>query len=323
MKLHSFKFVIFSLVACASIAAQTTKSQPQALSPQIIASDRHSTVYSDMRVTVEKNAQASHTIIVTTPQGTFQAHTKTELTDPAALQNFSWTGALTPKKTETLAPGEITSLPLSDVDLLGVEISRNVTAALQYTAGTKKMPPARALVVWQGVAIDPNFVYQSFQSNTFDYVVVENALFQDKHITQAITHPSQALVLGKHELTPPPSHDVLFKNALNRALIPQNAKNTKYKILLMYASDLDRLSTQDITTLSKNNWFVAILGTQDQLSDEDLKKVSPFGLNCIVVNVLGKTLERVKECVIFGYIATIHPNVEAFRQEHFGANYQA
>ena len=324
MKLRSFKLVVFSLAACASISAQSTKSQqPRALSPQIIAGDRHATVYSDMRVTVEKNAQASHTLTITTPQGTFQVQTNAELKDPTALQNFSWTGALTPKKTEALATGEITSFPLQDVDLLGVEISTNITAAFQYTASAKKLKPARALVVFQGVAIDPNFVYQSFMANTFDYVVVENALFQSEQITQAITHPSQALVLGQHEITPPPSHDVLFDNALSRALMPQNAKSTKHKILLMYASDLDRLSTKDIKTLSQNNWFLAILGSQDRLSDADIQKVAPFGINCIVVNALGKTLDRVRECVVFAYIATIHPDLEAFRKEHFGANYRA
>ena len=279
--------------------------------PLIIASTRNRTLYSAENINVndEKNCvDCWNTIIFTSPEQIYITETMAVITSLKELLFADWSAQMIPRdKTRLndplLSAEPITNLPLKDADILGVKISENIFKELSKTKTPESL---HQLFVWQSVAIDPEFEYQTYSSDTKDYIVAENALFQSEDITGMITDPSQLLKPREVEVAPAPSHEVLCANAIKRALMPFNATTTKHKVLLIYANDLALLNSETIATLTANNWFLAIIGDTPTLAAEQKERLESLKTNNIYINALGTTQEAIRDLVTTEYLASLN-----------------
>ena len=274
--------------------------------PTLVYSGRNTTIYSSEITTVYDSKLGkdvvAHSLIYTDPEKTFKMLTSIDAVGGMyAPRNIMWEGIITPKKSfndyERLPLGAIGNLPICGADLLGVHISAGITDWLKKNSRFVFEP--RKLVVWQGVAIDPDFRYHT--QGKCDAVVVENALLQSADITQTLTHPSQLLAEDQHGVRMPPSHDTLFSNAVSRASIPHNSETAKHKLFLVYEQDVYLLSDQVLRLFAKNNWYVVVLGDKSLMHVRVEGFLGRYGIDFLYINCLGKTQDRLRDMVVQVY----------------------
>lgn len=314
MQNFKFKNAILAVMFFGSTVA-VCNNEASTPKPLLISGNRHSSTYLGIRrEPIGENIWLEHDFIFSDKNTTACVGTTIKcLGIPRESLVLSDFGAFTHSKQEhmddALPTNSIVSLPLQGADLLGVRIadtlyetlSKRLTATPgQDNNGTSR--PVRELVVWQSVAIDPAFDYQAWYKQ-YDYIVVENALFQSEDITQTITDPQQLMSRTTWDLRlPAPSHETLFKNAVSRATMPSNASQVKHKLFLMYASDLPLLSEETLTSFAEYHWIVVVLGDTETETAADKEAFSSKNLDFLYLNCLGKTQEDLKAEIVEFYI---------------------